>query len=146
MKLWEIIVVAVVLFLVWGKMSKKLLPKSCISTAHPITPILSNCSSGDNFSGGKTTPVLAPIYKPMPVGRPGGCGFIHPITSPHVFFPVQQPLPGPIPVLRGGPSRPINVMQASAPAWCGNGPGWCTSKLDCLANRPAGMTSGCGAF
>jgi hypothetical protein len=166
MKLWEWIIAAVVLFLIWGKLSKKVVPKSCIAACRPVFPLLANCSAGDNFAGGKTT--VAGVCEPTPVAvanpirkvfRPLTCdaqcgGSVHPITSPHIFFPVNPPLASPaqvacsnppIPVLRRVPTQPP-IYSDTAPVWCGNGPGWCVSKLDQLANRPRGMGAGCGSF
>lgn len=102
MKLWEIIVAAIVIFLVWGRVSKKVVPKSCIRTTRPITPLVSGCSSGDNFTGGKTT-VLG---VPEPVISCDARS-LNPLSAPHVFFPVNPQL---------STAPPIPIFNAPAPA------------------------------
>lgn len=79
---------------------------------------------------------------------------------------VAPPAPQPIPVFpfpvapRPAPVAPIRSVggllwgTSGAPvkrqpvAWCGNGPGWCTSKLNQLAGSHcwAAQSTGCGAF
>jgi len=165
-KLWEIIVAAVVLFLIWGKLSKKVVPKNCIPVGAPFVPLLQTCSSGDNFVGGKTTvagvcepetPVIksgltllrcdARVAKPMYAS----CS-VHPVASPHIFFPVDPaiapvPIPKPVTPSVQPISRPVINQVYYSNSW-GNGPGWCVAKLNQLANNPGcrNMGSGCGTF
>jgi hypothetical protein len=146
------ILLAIIALLIFAHLTKKVPIVTCQS---PIAP---KCTSkntvGDGFTSGCA--IAAGVPEPTPPVMPGPMPVFHccHISGVHYHFPVDPIIPPtPIPIKITTP-RPVASVPRPMPvrptpvAWCGNGPGWCTAKLDQLANSPGcrNIGSGCGTF